>query len=412
MNGHHYHRQYPLQHNNSINGGQLSSRRSRRLPFRLFFAGLTLVAFQLAANLYLYLNIYRPEKDPVWIQKIQDLKSQIDILQHDPNLPSPYRHDGRFYPFTIRDAKRLTPVQVTSDFHVFDYLDPTIQNQQTTKMQQLWLDGNYVDKAPCSQYSILCYKKKILQVLDYILNSTTAQYYFYVEADNDLCVPMDVIRNLTYRHEKYFIGTGIGFSGWIMNRTFVQDFLVAFRPPHKANNESPDPIGARLLMEKKAWAVTRQYLVSHTIKQGIGTDSLTVGKVDRKTHQVKEVKHLPRCFEPKRTKWLETNTSTEDMHGWDFFDSDDCPPGTEIYPCRPDQYVNVTFGVKEMLKPLNGTLKAEKLKALGVTFRAGQQAKRAETFAEVVADLKRRLPNDGVGGRTYVQRRADIMNNN
>jgi len=331
---------------------------------------MTLIALQLMVNLYLYLNIYRPEKDPVWIKRLHDLQFQIDILQQDPNLPSQYQHDGRFYPFTMRDSKRLTPVQVSSSFHVFDYLDPTMPNQQTSRAQQLWLDGNYVARAPCSQYTIMCYKKKILQVLDYLMNNTTAQYFFYVESDNDLCVPMEDIRDLTYRHERYFIGTGIGFSGWIMNRTFVQDFLYAYRPAHKLNNESPDPIGARLLMEKKAWSVTRQYLVSHTIKQGIGTDSLTVGKVDKKTKKVKEVKHLPRCFEPKRTKWLETNTSTEDMHGWDFFDADDCPPGTEIYPCRPDQYVNVTFGVKDMFKPPNATKRAG-LHSLGKTVRAG-----------------------------------------
>jgi hypothetical protein len=357
MNRHHHHHQYLPQHsNNGVHFSSLRRTTGRTFPCRLVVCvGLTLISCQLAVNFYLYLNIYRPEKDPTWIQKIQDLQLELDKLKHDPNLPTPYKHDGRFFPFTIRDAKRLTPVQVSPEFHIFDYVDTTAQNQQASRLQQLWLDGDYIARAPCSQYSILCYKRKILQVLDLLMSNTTAQYFFYVEADNELCVPMEHIRNLTYRHARYFIGTGIGFSGWIMNRTFIEDFLEAYRPSHKANNESPDPIGARLLMEKKAWSVTRQYLVSHTIKQGIGVASLTVGKIDLKTKQVKEVKHLPRCFEPKRTKWLESNTSTEDMHGWDFFDSDDCPPGTELYPCRPDQYVNVTFGVKDMLKPLNAT---------------------------------------------------------
>jgi len=231
-------------------------------------------------------------------------------------------------------------------------VDPTTQNQRASKAQQLWLDGYLVGMAPCSRYILLCYKRKILQVLDYLLNQTQAEYFFYMEADNELCVSMDYVRELALKHQKYFIGTGIGFSGWIMHRQFVQDFVQAYRPPHKRNNESPDPIGARLLMQKKAWTVTRQYLVSHTIQTGYGAPPLTVGKVDKKTGQVSEIKHLPRCLEPKRTKWLETNTSTEDMHGWDFFDADDCPPDAELYPCRPDQYVNVTFGVEDMFKPI------------------------------------------------------------
>jgi len=400
MNGnYHHHRQaLPHHHGNNNNGGGTNLaavRRSKTLPIRAIFAGLILVALQLVVNLYLYLNIYRPEKDPVWIQKIHDLQTQIDILQHDPNLPTLYEHDGRFFPFTIRDAKRLTPEQVSPSFHVFDYLDPTVQNQQSSRAQQLWLDGTFLKKASCSLYSILCYKKKILQVFDYLLNATNAEYFFYVEADNYLCVPMEEIRNLTYRHEKYFIGTGIGFSGWIMNRTFVQDFLDAYRPAHIANNESPDPIGARLLMEKKAWTVTRQYLVSHTIKQGIGTAPLTVGKEDRKTKKV-EIKHLPRCFEPKRTIWLETNQSTEDMHGWDFFDSSDCPPGTELYPCRPDQYVNVTFGVKDMFKPMNATTTKHVDPKNRGPLVAGKPGKNGNhtSVAEQLQDLKRRVAEE------------------
>lgn len=395
MNGHH-----------QTNGGRSFTRRQHHAPFRLFFVGLTLIFLQVTVNFYFYLNIHHREKestsrndDTVSIESIKEIQHQIAILQKQHaagQLPMPYQDDGRFYPFTIRDAKRLTPVQVSPEFHIFDYVDPMIQNQMVSKNQQLWLDGHFIAKAPCSRYSIMCYKKKILQVLDHLMNETTAEYFFYVEADNELCVPMEEIRNLTYRHERYFIGTGIGFSGWIMNRTFVQDFLEAYRPAHIHNNENPDPIGARLLMEKKAWSVTRQYLVSHTIKQGFGADPLTVGKVDQKTKEVKEVKHLPRCFEPKRTKWLETNTSTEDMHGWDFFDADDCPPGTEIYPCRQDQYVNVNFGVKAMLKPpakANVTNKGTTHRAQATGTQEGQ------ILSQKVIDMKKRLAMIAKNGR-------------
>lgn len=287
--------------------------------------------------------------------QIGELKETLNDHGQNATHKQLYAHDEDFYPFTIRDSKRLTPVQVSPDFHIFDYVDTKTGRQLMSKAMELWLDGHYLEPAVCSRYVILCYKKKIIQVMMHLLEHTNATYFFYMESDNELCVPMTEIRDLAYRHRRYFIGTGIGFSGWIMNRTFIEDFLEAYIPPHKHANESPDPIGARLLMEKKEWTVTRNYLVSHTIKEGFGMSSLTVGRKDRKTGEVKETKHLPRCLEPKRTKWFEWENSTEDMHGWDFFDADDCPPETEIYPCRPDQYVNVTYGVKDMLKPRNET---------------------------------------------------------
>lgn len=327
------------------NGNHHYHRHSRRRWgfIRWFLVGLIVISIQVAVNFVVYLNIYRPEKDPVLIHAVQELQYQLEELQlqHQQQM---YEHDGIFHPFTIRDAKRLTPVQVPPEFHIFDYLDPNTGNQRASKASQLWLDAHYLAPAPCHRYLILCYKQKILQVFDYLLKNTTATYFFYMEADNELCVPLQDIRALAYRHERYFIGTGIGFSGWIMNRTFVEDFVKAYRPQHKYNNEYPDPIGARLLMEKKAWTVTRNYLVSHTIKQGLGDPALTVGQ------KHKDAKHLPRCMEPKRNIWYQHSKDTEDMHGWDYFHAEDCPPDAEIYPCRDDQYVNVTYGVADMIK--------------------------------------------------------------
>lgn len=328
------------------------------LPHSLkFILVVFLVALQILFNFVLYLRIPEPTPKPTpapineteFLKELGYLQGQIQQLKQSVFVP--YQDDGEFYPFTIRDSKRLTPVQADPNFHIFDFVDTTAGRQITSKKLEFWVDGHRVDMAPCSRYAILCYKKKIISAFEYCLANTTANYFFFVEADNELCVPMQVIRDLTYRYRRYFIGTGIGFSGWIMNRTFIEDFLQIYRPPHKHANESPDPIGARLLMEKKAWTVTRQYLVSHSIKPGLGAQSLTVGRPDKKTHIVPELKHLPRCFEPKRTIWLEFPNSTQDMHGWDYFDYEDCPPDAEIFPCRPDQYVNVTYGVKDMLKP-------------------------------------------------------------
>jgi hypothetical protein len=68
--------------------------------------------------------------------------------------------------------------------------------------------------------------------------------------------------------------------------------------------------------------------------------SLTVKDRRRKDsgRRMKLDKHLPRCFEPRRGKWVTAkNKDPRDKFGWDYFDYDVCP-AADIFPCGgPDQ---------------------------------------------------------------------------
>lgn len=213
-------------------------------------------------------------------QRLDDLRAQINHVQQMGQI---YSDDGNFFPFSIRDSRRLVPTQIPYGMHTFDYVDITTQNQQKTKKATLFQDAHYQDKAPCQEYNLECYKKKIVQVFELVLRKyPNTEYFFYMEADNELCVPLTEVRRLAYEHKRYFITTGIGFSGWIMQRQFMHDFLAALQafvpPPRNTSdildvkgshpNEGPDPIASVMLIEKQAWTVTRQYLVSHSIQSG------------------------------------------------------------------------------------------------------------------------------------------------
>ena len=143
-------------------------------------------------------------------EQIDNLRSQITTLE---SKSQKYTDDPLFFPFVIRDSRHLTPAQINPDFHVFDYVDLTQAKQPKAKHSQLLHNarlvvddvleakrakeptakkGKYESptekfEAPCQKYSIECYAQKILQVFSYVLREfPSVEYYFYVEADNDL----------------------------------------------------------------------------------------------------------------------------------------------------------------------------------------------------------------------------------
>jgi hypothetical protein len=135
-------------------------------------------------------------------------------------------------------------------------------------------------------------------------------------------------RDLALQHRRYFIGTGIGFSGWIISREFLLDFLELYGTP--SSDARPDVVGWQMLAQKRQWTVTRPCFVSHSLQRGIGSKALTVSSVDNGKPLKK---HLPRgCLEPHRAKWTDANSRGGDMYGWDHFDYEACPD-SEIYPC-------------------------------------------------------------------------------
>ena len=190
-------------------------------------AVLFIVSFQLVLNSILSHHDGTSNKE--WTdlqQQIAQLQHQISQLeQQQPILPSSNDNNPQFLPFVIRDARHLVPTQPSHEFHLFDYVDTTAPQQVHSRFSHLYHNARPLDQAPCQKYSVECYRLKILQVFRYVLEHfPQTQYYFYMEADNDLCVPMSMVRNLALTEKRYFINVGIGFSGWIMSRQFLQDF--------------------------------------------------------------------------------------------------------------------------------------------------------------------------------------------
>jgi hypothetical protein len=317
---------------------------------------------------------------PSLATQLQTLQQQVLQWQEQTQL---YSDDGKFYPFSIRDSRRLVPTQLPPGFHVWDYVDITTQNQQKTKRASLFHNARLQAPAICQEYNLLCYKQKIIQVFDLVLKENpTTEYFFYMEADNELCTTLTDIRRLAYQYERYFITTGIGFSGWIMQRQFMIDFIQLLKdyvpPPMDPKDilsqqgpkpsEGPDPIAADFLIDHQSWTVTRQYLVSHSIQPSLGVEALTVRmpvaaaaadaasaavaavSTTNKSQTVAEAaaalkgnnnnnkgldKHLPRCWEPRRSKWRISKKDHRDRFGWDYFDYDECDG--EVFPCYAGQ---------------------------------------------------------------------------
>jgi hypothetical protein len=262
--------------------------------------------------------------------RISDLTKRLIRLEEA--VPFNRQADEEFYPFVIRDSRRLADIQVDRGFHVYDYLDLSQADQSSrwSKKHSLYLDGHKIADAPCQEYSVECYKLKILQSFRTVLKQSSADYFFYMESDNDLCVSLAEIRDLALHHRRYFLATGIGFSGWIMSRGFLIDFLEIYGNP--STPACPDCVGWKLMHAAGQWSVTRPYLVSHSIQRGSGSKALTLSSVDNGKPLEK---HLPRCFEPHRAKWTDAKSQGNDIYGWDYFDYEACPD-SEIYPCSSD----------------------------------------------------------------------------
>ena len=47
-----------------------------------------------------------------------------------------------------------------------------------------------------------------------------------MESDNTLCVPLIELERIAKTQLRYFVGSGIGASGWIMSRSFPLDFMA------------------------------------------------------------------------------------------------------------------------------------------------------------------------------------------
>ncbi|CAB9516974.1 expressed unknown protein [Seminavis robusta] len=250
------------------------------------------------------------------------------------------------FAFTMRDSRRLVPVEPPLGIHIYDYVDIYNADQTLNAKTALFLDGRYIVEAPCrkflKKYSLECYKEKLIQVFEHVLMKEAhakTNYFFYMESDNTLCLPLDQIQELALRQARYFIATGVGASGWIMRRDFMVDFLdrykalgnsMKIRNPMDQSNRMPDLVASWMLMEQNQWAVTNRYLVSHTILNGKGENALTQQQPGNK-------KHLPRCLEPHRGKW----GKDKDQFGWDYFDYTKCPDA-EVYPCHADDEVAST----------------------------------------------------------------------
>ena len=337
-----------------------------------------------------------------------------------------------FVPFTIRDAQRTVPTQIPHGFEIFDFIDLYATNgdqNQTARIEDttakietddvtgsfpspdkstigLYLNGeplsveNGIDME-CLGYSKKCYRSKFLLVIRYLLslhnsheqnteNSNSHEkeknveyYYFYMEADNDLCVPLNEIRDLAFQHERYFISTGTGASGWVMSHQFLKDFHSFWNSIDETNRQGlsgeqilePDSVAGRLLQEKLAWSVTRRYLTSHSILTGTTNDQHSIGvlfeRIDpvipmdkaatnleqtkskvlkRKETPEEEAKkaplmepsrYLPRCLEPHHGVWKDESKDDDadtdfDVHHWGFFDYNLCPD-SDIFPCAEGQ---------------------------------------------------------------------------
>jgi hypothetical protein len=107
-----------------------------------------------------------------------------------------------------------------------------------------------------------------------------------------------------------------------------QEFLLDFRKAYAAETTEirPDVVARDQVLfvggkeENAKWAVTRQYLVEHVLRDTSGLS----GKIE---------KHLPRCMEPHRDKWKFHGGGEADKYGWDYFDFEACPQA-DVYPCK------------------------------------------------------------------------------
>ena len=50
----------------------------------------------------------------------------------------------------------------------------------SSNQMQLYLNGRKIGVAPCEEYSIRCYKAKMLQIFHHVANYTQSEHLFYV----------------------------------------------------------------------------------------------------------------------------------------------------------------------------------------------------------------------------------------
>lgn len=253
---------------------------------------------------------YQEDKSQLLLDTLSNLQQRADrMLQQQAHVSSQqYRDDGRFLPFTIRDARRTVPTQIAYGFHVLDFID--VDKQDTYSFVKEDDDEfDHVDDAEkvtnaqfldpplspsplfhngfpvaypfnvslarnatleCQEYSLGCYRSNLLQAMRYLLEAPQFHNYthfFYMESDYDLCVSLSRIRSLAYRYPRNLLSVGTGSSGWLMSRDFLQDFYGFYRK-HEQDSPllSPDASASALLLQQdQRWSVTRRYLISHTI---------------------------------------------------------------------------------------------------------------------------------------------------
>ena len=80
---------------------------------------------------------------------------------------------NNIFAFIMRDANRMVGIDPPFGMYIFDYINvhgesiPASSNQM-----QLYLNGRKIGVAPCEEYSIRCYKAKMLQIFHYVANYT------------------------------------------------------------------------------------------------------------------------------------------------------------------------------------------------------------------------------------------------
>eukprot|EP00533_Pseudo-nitzschia_delicatissima_P002184 CAMPEP_0116091872 /NCGR_PEP_ID=MMETSP0327-20121206/7737_1 /TAXON_ID=44447 /ORGANISM="Pseudo-nitzschia delicatissima, Strain B596" /LENGTH=483 /DNA_ID=CAMNT_0003583253 /DNA_START=99 /DNA_END=1550 /DNA_ORIENTATION=- len=351
-------------------------------------------------------------------KRLERVQKNVEDTVANQETGSSSETEKVFFPFTIRDAQRTVPTQIPYGFEVFDFIDLYAtngdQNQTATlhshnkQNAKFYRNGKPISVddrllSECLGYSKRCYRSKLLSVIRYLLslhnthkrkgdgegNKLKEYYYFYMEADNDLCVPLSEIRDIAFEHQRYFVSTGTGASGWIMSHRFLEDFYFFWKNLDENNMQGmtgnqilePDSVAAVLLEQNMAWSVTRRYLTSHSILTGNSNDAASIRALFQRVDQVvpnnadsaaksvvEEIKktkktkrkkketpeeaaknaplmepsrYLPRCLEPHRGVWRNKMDEKDvendfDVHHWGFFDYDLCPD-SDIFPCAEGQ---------------------------------------------------------------------------
>ena len=382
----------------------------------------------------------------------------LQIQEKENHLKKDDGDEIQLYGFVIRDSRRLVSTQIPLGIHAYDFIDITspdqMHQQQEAKSaaedenddedgevnveqinpahnttaraakrrnrnRQLFLDGIYIggegeqttrirsgSNGPNTYYY---HYRLLLQVLEHVLKETRTatdadsklntskqqQYYFYMEANDELCVNYKQIQVLARRQKPYFLITGEDFSGSIFSLTFLKEFVSRLRQEISSisnsfskqshpttsmnttnyenknllNKDLPSIVGTRLVLEQNAWTSTRTHLVSHSVvsvmggpsssatneelegdeERMSGNDNKTLPSLSRSPPESfwsmipsSRYHHWPRCLEPRRTPQKKSVTSVHTRHvDWGYFDHWNCQSNTDssrdIYPCLESQ---------------------------------------------------------------------------